>query len=169
MTSTFMSIRIPAGFQIVSGAMADLEDMLELEARAFTAPWTRKMFEGELLGNPFARFLLLREAQEGQPRLLAAYLCYWIVFDELRLMNLAVSPERRRQKLATSLVVQALREAGEADVKRALLEVRVSNEAARALYRRLGFQETGHRHDYYSSPVEDAVLMTLEPLATLRG
>lgn len=127
------------------------------------------MFEGELSGNPFARFLLVREQTEGGARILAAYLCYWIVFDEVRLMNLAVTPEHRRRKLATSLVWQALGEARVAQAKRALLEVRISNDAARGLYRGLGFRETGSRKDYYMNPVEDAILMALEPLPPTRG
>lgn len=84
-------------------------------------------------------------------------------------MNLAVASERRRRNLATSLVRQALDEARDAQAKRALLEVRVSNEAARRLYRGLGFRETGNRKDYYRNPVEDAILMALEPLVPTQG
>ncbi len=154
----------PDGLLMVPASMEDLEDLVALELKSFSAPWTRKMFEGELSGNPFARFLLLREVGRGRPGELVASLCYWIVFDELRVMNLAVAPERRRHGLATTLVRQAIRDAQQAEVARALLEVRASNEAARGLYRELGFREQGCRRNYYTNPAEDAVLMVLEPL-----
>lgn len=48
--------------------MSDLDEILELEGRSFTSPWTRKMFEGELSGNPFARFLLVREEAGASAR-----------------------------------------------------------------------------------------------------
>ena len=57
------------------------------------------MFEAELSHNPFGRFLTARfdpvgGAREGD---LVGYMCYWLVFDELRLMNLAVEPSMRRR------------------------------------------------------------------------
>ena len=155
---------LPSGSVVVLGTPADLDDMVVLETQSFTAPWTRKMFEGELSGNPFARFVLVRERGEQGPGALAAYLCYWIVFDELRLMNLAVDPSMRRRGLATTLVRHAMREARQAGGARALLEVRASNEAARQLYARLGFREMGSRRHYYSHPEEDAILMAKEPI-----
>ncbi|GKS57910.1 putative ribosomal-protein-alanine acetyltransferase [Nitrospira sp.] len=169
MSPTVRETSLPVNCTVIPGSMSDLDEILELEGRSFTSPWTRKMFEGELSGNPFARFLLVREEAGGRARVLVAYLCYWIVFDEVRLMNLAVASERRRRNLATSLVRQALDEARDAQAKRALLEVRVSNEAARRLYRGLGFRETGNRKDYYRNPVEDAILMALEPLVPTQG
>ncbi len=154
----------PSGYLLCPGGVEDLDEMLPIEAESFTAPWTRKMFEGELRGNSFARFLLARASNEGRPGKVAAYLCYWIVFEELRLMNLAVAPHARRRGLGTWLVRQALEEARQTTGRRAVLEVRASNEAARALYRNLGFRETGRRRQYYVDPVEDAVLMALEPI-----
>lgn len=159
---------LPQGVIMRVGTTSDLDEMLALEQASFTAPWTRKMFEGELSGNPFSRFLLIRTGSMEEPGALAAYLCYWVVFDELRLMNLAVSPAWRRKGLATALVRQAVREALQVEGKRALLEVRASNAAARGLYGRLGFRETGIRRDYYVNPPEDAVLMAMEPLTELR-
>ncbi len=159
-----VAVSQPSGYLLCPGGVGDLDEMLPIEAESFTAPWTRKMFEGELRGNSFARFLLARESSEGRPGKLAGYLCYWIVFEELRLMNLAVAPEARRRGLGTWLVRQAVEEARQTTGQRALLEVRASNKAARALYGNLGFRETGQRRRYYVDPVEDAVLMALEPL-----
>ena len=79
-------------------------------------------------------------------------------------MNLAVIESMRRRGVATSLVVTALQAGVSQSAVRAVLEVRSTNEPAQALYRRLGFQPVGVRHKYYTNPLEDAVLMELEPI-----
>ncbi len=145
----------------------DLDALVWLEARSFSAPWTRKMFEAELDGNPFATLLIARWAGDsGGGGDLAGYICFWVVFEELRLMNLAVHPQWRRRGIARALVRQAL-EAGRASgATRAVLEVRASNEAARRLYEAAGFKPFAVRAHYYRDPVEDAVLMSLAPLGS---
>jgi len=137
-----------------------VDELLRLEETCFSTPWTRKMMEAELTGNPFARFLA---AQDGAGRLVG-YHCFWIVFEELRLMNLAVDESMRRRGIARALVIEALRMGSDQAATRAVLEVRASNQAAQTLYRQLGFKEFSTRRRYYANPVEDAVLMELDPL-----
>ncbi|GBR74868.1 putative acetyltransferase [Candidatus Termititenax aidoneus] len=85
---------------------------------------------------------------------------YTIAADELQILDVYVQPEYRRQGLAEN----ALRELfGENPrLNNAYLEVRVSNQAALNLYLKLGFTKTGLRKNYYSTPVEDAVLLRKE-------
>ena len=45
---------------------------------------------------------------------------------------------------------------------RSTLEVRASNEGARRLYERLGFRVAGTRRNYYTNPIEDAVILWRE-------
>lgn len=139
-----------------------VDELARLEKACFSAPWTRKMMEAELTGNPFARFLVARDPA-GR---LVAYHCFWIVFEELRLMNLAVSESMRRQGIARTLVSEALRMGQAEAATRAVLEVRASNQAAQALYRQFGFVPVSTRPKYYAHPVEDAVLMTMDPLVS---
>jgi ribosomal-protein-alanine N-acetyltransferase len=76
-----------------------LPDILSLEEACFSSPWTRTMLEAELMGNQFAHFLVAMQhwqAAEGL-RTIVGYHCFWIVFEELRLMNLAVHESMRRQ------------------------------------------------------------------------
>ncbi len=142
-----------------------LPDLLRIEEACFSAPWSRKMFEAELTGNPFARFLVARLVNhDAMTKSLVGYLCFWIVFEEMRLMNLAVIETARRRGIATALVSRALEIGTAAGAVRAVLEVRASNHAARALYERMGFRPFSTRAKYYTDPVEDAVLMRLEPL-----
>ncbi|MBS0170061.1 MAG: ribosomal protein S18-alanine N-acetyltransferase [Nitrospira sp.] len=142
-----------------------LDEVLAIEQACFSAPWTRKMLAAELSGNQFARFLVAKCPDPiSGARVIAGYFCYWIVFEELRLMNLAVLSPFRRQGLATKLVCTALRSGVARGATRAMLEVRTSNLEARSLYERLGFCQTATRARYYVNPEEDAVLMELAPL-----
>jgi len=144
-----------------------LSDILVLEEACFSSPWTRKMLEAELTGNPFAHFLVAVDGGETErvgPARIVGYHCFWIVFEELRLMNVAVHASMRRQGVGRALVTEAIRQGLTQAATRAVLEVRASNESARSLYRSLGFVEFSRRLRYYSHPDEDAVLMELDPL-----
>ncbi len=150
----------------IEPATADaLDEVWAIEQTCFSAPWTRKMLEAELSGNPFANFLLAKCPDPLSGSLvLAGYFCFWILFEEVRLMNLAVLPPFRRQGVATRLVCSALRTGLERGANRAMLEVRVSNQGALTLYDRLGFRRMATRTRYYANPEEDAALMEMAPL-----
>jgi ribosomal-protein-alanine N-acetyltransferase len=81
--------------------------------------------------------------------------------DEMEILNLAVDPNAHRQGIGGRLVQQAIEEVRRAGVKRVYLEVRESNAAARAFYSNAGFTELRRRKNYYSQPVEDALLLVL--------
>lgn len=156
-----------AGRWTIEPATAEtLPDLLKIEEACFSAPWTRKMLEAEFGGNPFAHFLVARRQAdaEGVAGAIIGYLCYWIVFEEVRLMNLAVIQSMRHQGVARSLVCAALQAGLTQSAQRAVLEVRASNDAAQSLYRSLNFRQVAVRPKYYDCPVEDAVLMELDPI-----
>ena len=80
-----------------------LPDILHIEEACFSAPWTRKMLEAELSGNPFAHFLVARQVPplgEVGSISIIGYLCFWVVFEEVRLMNLAVIESMRHKGMA---------------------------------------------------------------------
>ena len=146
----------------------DLEALVRLESACFTAPWSRKNIEAELGGNPFSRLFVVPHPQGRQAMFpVIAYLCCWIVFEELRFLNLAVVEEYRKQGLAKILVTQSIHLGLEEGCKRGLLEVRASNHGARNLYQFFGFKEYATRKAYYTNPDEDAILMELHPLVSL--
>lgn len=148
----------------------DLDRIIQIAQASFTRPWTHKMFEAELSGNPFALLVTARRRiAGGQPESqsgIIGYLCYWIVFEELRLMDLAVDPQARRRGVARMLVTHALGAAHAAGAFRAVLEVRASNQSARRLYEQFGFRLIAQRANYYTHPTEDAILMELSPLGS---
>jgi len=157
--------------QIVSATAEMLPEILRLEEACFSAPWTRKMLEAELTGNQFGHILVAMAHEEAGAAAgtIVGYHCFWIVFEELRLMNLAVHESMRRRGIGWVLVTEAIRMGMAQEAIRAILEVRASNEAARALYQRMGFMQISTRPKYYTNPVEDAVLMEMGALVIQTG
>jgi ribosomal-protein-alanine N-acetyltransferase len=148
-----------------------LPDILKIEEACFSTPWTRRMLEAELSGNPFAHFLLAKRMPPGEVGSVSiiGYLCFWVVFEEVRLMNLAVIESMQRKGIARALVIRALEVGLAQAAMRAVLEVRASNQAAHTLYRSLGFRDVTTRPIYYTNPIEDALLMELDPIVLDSG
>ena len=159
-------------FRIIPATPDMLPDILALEEACFSSPWTRKMLEAELMSNQFAHFLVAKQQEESAAHAgstIIGYHCFWIVFEELRLMNLAVRESMRRRGIGGALVTEALRMGLEHAAMRAVLEVRASNDPARSLYTRIGFVPISSRPRYYTNPIEDAVLMEMNPLVMSRA
>jgi ribosomal-protein-alanine N-acetyltransferase len=95
----------------------------------------------------------------------AAFCACWHLVDELHVNSLAVMPGQRRAGLGTRLMRDVLAISREEGAVRATLEVRRSNDAARALYERLGFVVEAIRPDYYTNPREDALILWLRDLS----
>lgn len=142
----------------------DLPEVLAIEVAAFAVPWTEEMFENELARRDLSEILIARLADVGTPPPVAGYICIWVVGDELHINNVAVDPRWRRRGIAGALLEAALDHGQLRGSRRAFLEVRASNVAAQALYRRYGFETAGIRKGYYDHPNEDAVIMKRERL-----
>lgn len=128
----------------------------EMERQCFSDPWSEKSVASEL-DNPLSLWLVAET--EGE---VAGYVGSQTVLDSADMMNLAVSPNFRRQGIGERLVnclTDALKEKG---VKTLLLEVRISNEPAKQLYQKLGFEIVGKRPGYYEKPREDALILRKE-------
>lgn len=153
--------------QIRIAGPQDVDALVKLETACFASPWSRKNFEAELTGNPFSRLFVVSHPDESDATFpIIAYLCCWLVFEELRFLNLAVEENFRNQGLAKSLIAQSLQMGFECCCQRGLLEVRASNHRAINLYQFFKFTEYATRKSYYTNPDEDAILMVLEPLAS---
>jgi [ribosomal protein S18]-alanine N-acetyltransferase len=134
---------------------SDLPAVLAIERRAFQTPWSLAMFVLEL-SKPSGICLA---AVQGDR--LVGYLVCSRYADVWHLMNVAVAPERRRARIATTLITELLGRAGAE--ARYTLEVRTSNDAAIAMYEGFGFRPAGTRPRYYHDNGEDALIMWLEP------
>ena len=88
-----------------------------------------------------------------------------MIFDELHINSLAVDVPWQRRGVARALLHRVMQDAIAAGGRAATLEVRRSNEAARALYEGLGFRVEAVRRDYYHAPREDALVLWHRHLA----
>lgn len=143
----------------------DLSGVVALEAAAFTSPWARDTLERDLRNEDVVRIYVL---EDGDGRLIGFCGC-WFVFDELHINTLAVADQFRRRGHATRLLRFVLAEAAAGGITRATLEVRRSNVAALRLYDQFGFEVRGVRPDYYSQPVEDALILWSQKLGFLNS
>jgi ribosomal-protein-alanine N-acetyltransferase len=134
---------------------ADLDAVLAIEEASFNNPTTREWYEGELK-RPDVCFIYVMRTDEHP---VAGFCAFWLVVDQAHINNLAVRPELRGHGLGTHLLESIVVEARHLGATSLTLEVRRSNEAARRLYAKAGFQEAGVRTNYYNQPVEDALVL----------
>lgn len=132
----------------------DLDDILRIERLSFPTPWTRSAFLSELLENERAYYQVARVG-----RVTVGYIGLWMGVDEGHITNVAVHPHWRKMGIGTRLLLAAADVARERGAQRLTLEVRVSNDTAQRLYRKLGFLPVGIRKGYYRDNNEDALIM----------
>lgn len=136
----------------------DIDAVLLVENLCYPNPWAREIFERELRAD-WSNLLVIEP--EDRPGATCAHVCYWVVHDELHILNVSVHPDSRRQGLARRMLARALEVCTEQRLQYVTLEVRVSNDAAISLYESLGFREIGRRKNYYSDNREDALVLAL--------
>ena len=141
-------------YHILDADKRHLDTLVELEHQCFSIPWTRDQLKAEL-PDEHHEFLV---AESGESVL--GYVGMMYVLDEGYISNVAVSPDYRRQGIASALIEALLRRAEELRLSFVTLEVRESNAPAIALYETFGFAPVGRRKGYYDAPKEDAILMT---------
>ncbi|MDG0814453.1 ribosomal protein S18-alanine N-acetyltransferase [Cohnella rhizosphaerae] len=137
-----------------SMTLADIDAIVEIEREAFTAPWTPEAFHNELTQNLFAKYMVMAKGDE-----VLGYGGMWLIVDEAHVTNIAVREAYRGKGLGERLLRELMRTAAWLGAARMTLEVRVSNERAQRLYRKLGFGPAGLRPGYYSDNNEDALIM----------
>ena len=133
-----------------------VSQIARLEAQCFSDPWSEKSIASEL-ENPLSLWLVAEENDQ-----VFGYVGSQTVLDESDMMNVAVDPRFRRQGIARALIETLIAELSKMGSRCLRLEVRVSNENARALYARMGFQQLGLRKNYYHNPKEDALILGKE-------
>jgi ribosomal-protein-alanine N-acetyltransferase len=149
---------VPGGVQIRRMTFLDLDRVIEIAEGLRDAPrWPRSSYVDAL--NPDSRpprIGLLAETAAGG---IVGFVIAVLVPPQAEMESIAVAMEYQRQGIALKLFHEIAAELKRSHVTEVILEVRASNQAARALYGTLGFAETGRRARYYAEPQEDAVLM----------
>jgi ribosomal-protein-alanine N-acetyltransferase len=139
----------------------DLPRVVEIERAGFRHPWSEELIRREL-DHAWSRILLaVEEGPDGAERILG-FVVYWVVHDEIHVLNVATAVESRRRGVARALMERTAEEGRRRGARLATLEVRRSNLPAIALYQALGYRAVGVRPNYYPEEGEDAIVMDLE-------
>lgn len=132
----------------------NIEEIIKLENKCFTSPWTKNMFLSEILNENTFLFILIENTS------VVGYISLFKVLDEIHINNIAVDPDLQRQGYASMIMNKSIKIAKKLFVDYITLEVRVSNIPAIHLYKKYGFETAGARKNYYKIPNEDALIMT---------
>ncbi|HET6439160.1 MAG TPA: ribosomal protein S18-alanine N-acetyltransferase [Anaeromyxobacter sp.] len=138
----------------------DLPRVVEIEKDGFRHPWSRELLEREL-SHAWSTVLL---ATVDRPRgeAVIGFIVFWVVHDEVHVLNIATAREERRSGVGRALMEEAAEAGRRRGATLATLEVRRSNEAAITLYRSLGYRQAGVRPNYYAEEGEDAIVMVMD-------
>jgi ribosomal-protein-alanine N-acetyltransferase len=156
--------------------LTDLDGVIALEEVSFPQPWPRSLYEKEIRQPRFGRYFVIVPQPEPEPgQIILGHGGYWRMEEDIHIVTIAVDPAQRGQGMGRWLLLSMLERAREEGGQTVSLEVRPSNQAARKLYKGLGFQPIGKRRRYYANG-EDALILELtgldrpkiwRPLATI--
>ena len=134
----------------------DLAGVLAIEEASFNNSTTRDWYERELERPDVCFIYVLRIP--GHP--VAAFCAFWLVAGQAHINNLAVVPGLRGRGLGTQLLEAVIGEVAQLGATVMTLEVRESNTPALQLYQRACFKQAGVRKNYYTKPIEDALVLS---------
>lgn len=147
-----------------SATEADIDDIVAIENDCFTDAWSAESFRSSL-ANPFCEVIVGVCHGDGYSDTddelsnIVAYAVMMHIYEQGEIAKVAVAKSYRRQGIALRLVGWLLKIAEHEDVENVFLDVRQSNEAARALYEKAGFTPYATAEAFYKSPVETAIKM----------
>lgn len=169
----------------------DLDQVSAMERESFPTLWPPTSYRKELKNRTAEYLVCVREGEyvtvPGQParkgflgvfgrrnrpeppqrrELLVGYVGVWYMAGEAHIVSIAVREAYRRKGLGELLLIGSIEMAMRRDCQCVTLEARVSNDPAKALYAKYGFDDVGLRRRYYSDNGEDAVIMTTETLTS---
>jgi ribosomal-protein-alanine N-acetyltransferase len=153
------------GFSIGRMTEHDLLEVVEIEEQSGLSRWGWAAYYAELQGANRELMLVARAPESKVARVshrLAGYIVARIGANEIHINNVAVRQRYRRQGMGLNLLDRILAEGRRRTVDAAFLELRAGNKAALALYEKCGFRISSQRKKYYSDPVEDALVMTIQ-------
>ena len=143
--------------EIIEPKKEDLPIIADIDKKAFEFAWTLSGFEGSFeIGH---RFLVLKSNET-----ICAFIVFMQVFEQVEILTIAVDPQFQRRGFGQMLIEQMHAYVLQNGAENVFLEVRVSNLAAQALYKKMGYFEISRRKGYYPTKNgrEDAIVMQCE-------
>ena len=166
----------------------DLDQVAAMEREAFPTLWPPTSYRREIKNRMAEYLVCVREGEyitverksgglsrlfrRNKPtppvtrQLLVGFVGIWFMAGDAHIVAIAVREERRRLGLGELLLIGAIELSMARGAQVVTLEARVSNESAKALYAKYGFEQTGLRRGYYADNREDAVIMTTGNIAS---
>ncbi len=132
----------------------DIKQIADIENECFSLPWSENSLKEELY-NPNAKFFKAKIKDE-----IVGYIGSFNIVGEVSITNIAVKEKFRKKGVATALLNRLETVSRSENAEFITLEVRASNQNAISLYKKFGFSQVGVRKNFYSSPKEDALLLT---------
>jgi len=154
----------PDEVTIIPMSEHDLLEVVEIEEKSGLSRWGWAAYYAELQGGNRELMLVARPVSLSalESSTIVGYIVARETAGELHINNVAVRAEYQRRGIGRALLSRVLEEGLRRNAKTAFLEVRSANLAAQALYEKSGFKAIARRANYYSEPLEDAVVMSLE-------
>src|SRR5699024_3018810 len=149
-----MRILFMAEFVIQEMTGNDIDAVLELDLKCFSAPWNREIYEKEVNENDFAHYFIIKTDEK-----VIGYVGLWLVLEDAQVTNIAMAREYGCYGIGKQLFGCALQYLLKQGAKLLSLEVRKSNEVAQNLYKKFGLKKGGVRKNYYPDNGEDAFVM----------
>ena len=131
----------------------DIPQIALIGEECFSQPWSENALK-EFSESAFSH--IITAFFDG---VVAGYITYSQIFEEIQIANVAVKKDFRRMGLGNALIHHLISSGNNDGCEVITLEVRASNVAAIALYENNGFERVGVRKNFYSNPKEDAILM----------
>ncbi|APH20209.1 ribosomal protein S18-alanine N-acetyltransferase [Clostridium botulinum] len=136
-------------------SLEHIDGVIEIDNLSFSVPWSRNSYETELK-NKFAKYIVVLNKETNK---VLGFAGMWLIIDECHITNIAVHPNYRGLGIGNILMNEIIDICKEHNLTGITLEVRESNTAAKNLYYKYGFKDSGIRKGYYADNNENALLM----------
>ncbi|BAQ14954.1 putative ribosomal-protein-alanine acetyltransferase [Clostridium botulinum] len=136
-------------------SLEHIDGVMEIDNLSFSVPWRRNSYETELK-NKFAKYIVVLNEETNK---VLGFAGMWLIIDECHITNIAVHPNYRGLGIGNILMNEIIDICKEHNLTGITLEVRESNTAAKNLYYKYGFKDSGIRKGYYADNNENALLM----------
>ena len=140
----------------------DVPTVHRIDQASFSLPWSERSFRYEIQENRISRCWVAVENEQ-----VVGMLVLWLIEDEAHIATIATHPDHRRRGIGEELLIEALSQVEREGATRAFLEVRAGNLGAQAMYAKYGFVQDGFRKQYYKDNNEDALLLSLDDIASM--
>ncbi|MEW6456184.1 MAG: ribosomal protein S18-alanine N-acetyltransferase [Acidobacteriota bacterium] len=131
----------------------DLNKVLEIENLSFSNPWSRNAFLFELVNRGISYPIIIEKEDK-----IIGYSIMWIIGEESHITNIAIHPHYRKMGIGKFILEKLITISKKRKAKYISLEVRKSNKNAVMLYEKMEFKLIGIRKNYYTNPLEDALI-----------